>query len=443
VGREARAEFKEPHAGKIFTNIEAKPAPADAVAGKLNIRPYAQRQGSIDPASPFSADRAVQAYNYRFCITNDPKNRRLPEKPANYNREEFVHYERKSMGGEGPNGKTTFNSPIMVGENHTYPEGDWVEREKVTQRHLDFALGLMYFLQNDESISEPQRAKFRQWGLPLDEYTDNNNLPYEMYVRETRRIVGRYIYTEHDGSIAPGLGRTPIHGDSIAITDWYMDSHSCTTNTSPGHKYEGKLILTEESRPGQIPYRSILPRSVENLLVPVCLSSTHVAWGSVRLEPVFMQLGEAAGFAAALSVKNKITPIKLNPDLLLRTLVEKRSMVSFFNDVNVTGSEKWIPGVQYFGTKGFFHDYNARIGDGLKHATGKAWADGIVKLKAGEMDGSALALAVAKGESSDGPEMKEAEFAALLPVTPKTQAMKSQAIITREEAVRLMWELLF
>jgi len=98
VGREARAEFKEPHAGKVFTNLEAKPAPSDAVAGRLNIRPYAQRQGSIDPESPFTADRAVQAYNYRFCITNDPKNRRLPGKPANYNREDFLHFDRKFDG---------------------------------------------------------------------------------------------------------------------------------------------------------------------------------------------------------------------------------------------------------------------------------------------------------------------------------------------------------
>jgi hypothetical protein len=442
VGREARGEFNEPHAGKIFTNIEAKPSPQDAVEGRLNIRPYGQRQGKNDPSSPFTADRAVQAYNYRFCITNDPKNRRLPEKPANYNRDEFLHYERKSMGGEGPNGKTTFNSPILAGENHTYPEGDWAEREKVTKRHLDFALGLMYFLQNDESLSAAQRAKFRQWGLPLDEYTDNGNLPYEMYVRETRRIVGRYVYNENDGSIAPGLARTPVHGDSIAITDWYMDSHSCTMESRPGYKYEGKLILTEQSRPGQVPYRSILPRGVDNLLVPVCLSATHVAWGSVRLEPVWMQVGEAAGLAAALAVKHKTTPAKLNPDLLLRALVERRFMVSFFNDLNVTGSEKWIPAVQYLGAKGFFHDYNARIGDGLKYETGKAWAEGLAQLREGKIDPAALALAVAKAENANGREMKEVEFAALLPSSPKTQALKSQAIITREEAVRLMWELL-
>src|SRR2546428_3649866 len=103
-----------------------------------------------------------------------------------------------------------------------------------------------------------------------------------------------------------------------------MDSHACTTESRPGFHYDGKLILTEESRPGQIPYRSLLPQGVDNLLVPVCLSATHIAWGAVRLEPVMMQTGESAGFAAALAVKNKTTPAKLDPDLLARPLVEQR-----------------------------------------------------------------------------------------------------------------------
>ena len=159
----------------------------------------------------------------------------------------------------------------------------------------------MWFLQNDESVPPPNARRSASGACRRTSSPTTSHVPYEMYVREARRIVGRHVFTEHDNSLAPGLGRTPVHPDSIAITDWYMDSHACTTDSRPGFHYDGKLILTEESRPGQIPYRALLPQGVDNLLVPVCLSATHVAWGAVRLEPVWMQTGEAAGFAAALA----------------------------------------------------------------------------------------------------------------------------------------------
>jgi hypothetical protein len=436
-GREARDEYKEPHAGKVFCNVAGGPAPRDAVEGKLNIRPYGSHQGTIDPTSPFTADRAVQAYNYRFCVTKDPANRiLLTAPPPGYNRDEYVHYNRKSIAtNAGPNSKSHMNSPILPGENHDYPEADWPTREKIIQRHLNFALGLMYFLQNDKSVSPKQREKFREWGLPKDEFADNNHVPYEMYVREARRIVGRHVYTEHDNSLAHGLGRTPIHPDSIAITDWYMDSHACTTDSRPGFHYDGKLILTEESRPGQIPYRSLLPQGVDNLLVPVCLSATHIAWGAVRLEPVWMQTGEAAGFAAALAKKQKTTPAKLNSDLLVRTLVERRQMVSFFNDISVAGKEPWIPAVEYFGTKGFFHDYDVKAGAPLKRATAKVWADGLAKLRAGKLDANALARAVAEAERADAAPATAAEFAAMLPAKPTPP----EGAFTRQHAIAMMW----
>ncbi|MCX6906919.1 MAG: FAD-dependent oxidoreductase [Verrucomicrobia bacterium] len=390
-GREARGEYNEPHAGKLFCNIASGSAPRDAVEGKLNIRPYGSHQGSIDPTSPFTADRAVQAYNYRFCVTKDPANRiLLTAPPPNYNREEYVHYNRK------------------------------------------------YCLQNDKSVSPAQRAKFREWGLPKDEFADNNHVPYEMYVREARRIVGRHVYSEHDNSLAPGLGRTPVHPDSIAITDWYMDSHACTTDSRPGFHYDGKLILTEDSRPGQIPYRSLLPQGVDNLLVPVCLSATHIAWGAVRLEPVWMQTGEAAGFAAALAKRQKTTPAKLDSDLLVRALVERCQMVSFFNDINVAGKEPWIPAVQYFGTRGFFASYDANMTAPLKRSTAKVWADGLAKLRAGTLDPNALARAVAEAECADSGGITSAEFAAMLP----SQPTPSEGGFTRQHAIAMMWRVI-
>ncbi|NLX98706.1 MAG: FAD-dependent oxidoreductase [Rhodopirellula sp.] len=303
----------------------------------------------------------MQAYNYRFCVTKEPANRiLLAAPPPDYDRRQYVDYNRKGIAtNAGPNAKSHMNSPILPGENHDYPEADWPTREKIIRRHLNFALGLMYFLQNDETVSPAAREKFREWGLPKDEFADHDHVPYEMYVREARRIVGRHVYSEHDNSLAAGLGRTPIHPDSVAITDWYMDSHACTTDSRPDFHYDGKLILTEESRPGQIPYRSLLPQGVDNLLVPVCLSATHIAWGAVRLEPVWAQTGEVAGLAAALAKREKTTPAGLDGDLLVRTLVERGHMVSFFNDVSVVGQQPWIAGVQYFGAKGFFADYDA------------------------------------------------------------------------------------
>ena len=403
VGREARDEYHEPHAGKIFVNIDHTP-PTSPVKEGLNIYTYSAHQGSIDPTSPFTADGAVQAYNYRFCITSDPANRLPIPKPEGYSRETYLNYDRHYLGSKGgPNSKAHVNSPILPGKNHAYPEASWKEREAIIKHHLDFGLGLMWFLQHDESILPRKQAEYVKWGLPKDEYADHGHVPYEMYVREARRIVGRHVYTEHDNSIASDYARTPIHPDSIAVTDWYMDSHACTTDSRPGFQYDGKLILTEESRPGQIPYRSLLPRGVDNLLVPVCLSATHVAWGAIRLEPVFMQTGEAAGFAAALARKKNVAAANLDTDELVRTLVKHRQLVSFFNDTKLTDSNPAILAAQYFGTHGFFADYNARLDDPLTAAVTKAWTKGFTDLRAGNLDSRQLATAVQKAEASDSP----------------------------------------
>ncbi|MCB1211180.1 MAG: FAD-dependent oxidoreductase, partial [Verrucomicrobiales bacterium] len=385
VGRENREEYGEPHAGKVFTNIESKLGPRDVLDGKLNLHTYAHVQGSIDPTSPHTADGAIQAYNHRFCVTNEPGNFRLPTQPPGYNREEYVNYNRKGMGAGSMNGKSSFNSAILPGENHAYPEATWPEREKITARHTNFALGLMYFLQNDESVPKAKREAFRRIGLPLDEFPDNDNLPYEMYVREARRIVGRYVFTEHDNRSALGQTRPPVQADSVAFTDWSMDSHDCTTDRRPGYDYDGKLILTEESRPAQIPYRCLLPRDIDNLLVPVCLSATHVAWGAVRLEPVWMQIGEAAGFAAALSKKHQTTPGKLDADLLVRTLVANQHFVTYFNELQNYADHPAMAAAQYFGTKGFFADYNARLDEPLPMAVSEVWELGFSALREGTL----------------------------------------------------------
>lgn len=438
VGREARDEFGEPHAGKVFTKIDGTP-PQSIVTEGLNIRAYGQRQGAMDPTSPFTADGNPQAYNYRLCVTKDPHNRlMLTQPPPGYDREEFVNYERKSIAtNAGPNLKSHMNSPILPGQNAAYPEASWPERQKIIERHKNFALGLIWFLQNDESMKS-KWTQFREWGLAKDEFPDNDHIPYEMYVREARRLVGRHVITEHDGMMAKDYARAPIHFDSIAVTDWYMDSHACTTDSRPGFKYDGKLILTEESRPMHVPYRALLPQGVDNLLVPVCLSSTHVAWGALRLEPVWMQTGEAAGWAAALSRKHQTSPGRMAPELLLRTLAAARHLVSFFNDVKADAPDAWIPAAQYFGTKGFFHDYNARPDEPLTHATAQAWSNALRALREGGLDPRALAATVAITERKPGAPISKAEWKRMLGGDAPAEA--SRAPMPRKEALVTMFE---
>jgi hypothetical protein len=407
----------------------------------LNLRKFPGFQEIISPASTGTGDRNVQAFNYRTVLTSNPTNRLPNVKPEDYDPAFLKTLEFGSIVSPLPNNKIGWNRPQLVGPHQEYVEGDWPARQRVMDAHWSATMGLLWFLQHDESVSAERREFWRRYGLAKDEFPDNGHRPHEIYVREARRLAGRYILTQHDAMLAPGSSRAPVHTDSIAISEWYMDTHACTTNRVAGSLDEGKMMLHAETWPGQVPYRALLPREVDNLLVPVCLGSTHVAWGGLRLEPTWMQIGEAAGLAAAMTVKQGTAPAKLNADQLVRELCERRSMLAFFNDVNIRGSETWIPMVQYFATRGFFADYNARIGDSLKLATARAWADGLAQLRASKLDANALARAVTEAERTEK-DATEAEFAALLPPSPKTAALKSKAIITREEAVRLMWELL-
>jgi hypothetical protein len=392
VRRESREEFGEPHAGIVFMKPVSKPPDAEAARlgalhDKLNLRKFPGWQIRL-PQSTGAADDAVQACNYRTMLTTNPANRAPVSQPANYDPYFLKTLEVFSGVKSIPNDKFGWNRPQLVGRQTAYVEADWTERQRIMDEHWEATLGLLYFLQHDPTVPDKVRDAWLEYGLAKDEYTDNGHRPYEIYVREARRITGRAIYTQHDAMLAPGLGRAPVHADSIAITEWYMDSHSCTLARVPGSMEEGKAMLHQETFPGQIPYRCLLPQGVDNLLVPVCLSATHVAWGTVRLEPVFMQTGESAAFAAALALKQNTTPAALDSDLLVRTLCKAGCVVSFFNE-----KEALQPAVQYFGTKGFFHDYNARLDEPLKPATAKLWADAT-------LDPNARARAVVEAEKS-------------------------------------------
>ncbi|MBL9131762.1 MAG: FAD-dependent oxidoreductase [Verrucomicrobiaceae bacterium] len=404
IGREARSEFNEPHAGMIFMSpVKATQMPemarTAALHHQLKLRKFSGFQRIKQPESTGEADGNVQAFNYRTILSSDPANRLPVEKPANYDPEKLKLLEHGSIVAPIPNSKRGWNRPQLVGMQTAYVEADWTGRQKIMNPFWDATMALLYFVQNDPSV-EPERQKsWREFGLAKDEFTDNGHRPHEFYVREARRITGRYIFTQHDAMLAEGLERAPVHEDSIGVTEWYLDTHACTPRRIDGALEEGKMMLDVETFPGQVPYRAILPQGVDNLLVPVCLSSTHVAWGTIRLEPTWMNLCESAGHAAALAVQNNVTAAQLDSDLLLRKLAASHVMLSFFNDVDMASNDPRVAAAQYFATKGFFADYNARLDEAITKEVRVAWEAGLIAIQKGRLKPMELVKAVREAEA--------------------------------------------
>ncbi|MCA9077173.1 MAG: FAD-dependent oxidoreductase, partial [Planctomycetaceae bacterium] len=341
VGREARDEFDEPHAGVIYMrNVPWPPEHVEnetfQLARGLNLFRYTSWYETIGNVSTGAAHPAVQGYNLRTIVTRDPANRLPIEKPADYDPEFLKAYGFGNPDHPGlsmPNQKSGLNHPKLVGQQDPYVEGDWETRADVIRKHRDATLALLYYRQHDPSVPEDIRGKWQTYGLPRDEFADNGHMPYEIYARETRRIRGRAVFTEHDARLAPGLERAPVHPTSISITEWFLDSHACTPRDVPGSEQEGMVMLKNQTFPGQVPFQTLLPENLDNLLVPVCLSATHVGWGTIRLEPTWMSICEAAAHAVVLAKRQHVTPAQINADELVRQLADRRVMLSFFNDI--------------------------------------------------------------------------------------------------------------
>jgi hypothetical protein len=389
VGRESRETYHEPHAGVIYSKVRPLPPgqsgfPKDASDGKLNIRTNGYSTGEIvEVDESGQADASVMAYNYRLILTKNPTNRVAIPEPADRERGTFSGKPARSIVPNLPNDKIAWNGGgRLIGPQNDYPEADWDTREAISRRYLDAALKELWLVQNDPEVEPAERGFWKDYGLAADEFPDNANLPYEIYVREARRLVGRYVFKEFDNIPAQPGGRTPLHHDSIAITDWPLDSVACLDRELPGTKKEGVFFLGEESRPAQVPFRCLLPQELDNLMVPVCLSASHVGWGALRLEPVWMQTGEAAGFAAALAKRKGCLAAEVSMDALLHNMVEARCMISFFNDVEVLEPHPWIPAFQFLGTRGFFTNYDARpnacLGDEAKRWSELCVEQGVV-----------------------------------------------------------------
>ena len=419
VGRESRDEYSEPHAGRIFTRIDPVSYPKQDLLPRMNLHMFSRTSGALWAGSTGEGDDAVMAYCTRLVLTRATENRIPVEPPQGYAPDEYLPLLQDEVANLGartrlasswlltdpegirfgagamPNGKRNWLGGNLVGGNHRYPDADWPERERIIAEHTDFALGLLYFLQHDERVPQEVRRDVGAWGLPKDEFTDNGGIPPEIYVREARRIVGRDVFTEHDGTLAPGIGRSPVKSDSVGITDWPMDSHDCHAERMPGSMNEGEFMLTEKTRPAQVAFRTLLPVGLDNLLVAWCISATHVGWGTIRLEPTMMPVGESAGWAAVLAAQSGVAPAAVEPDELVRSLVEHRIMVSFFNEFDMASDAPWVPAVQFLGTRGFFSDYDARPADPLGRRTASVWAAAAAEVMAGELDAAATARRIA------------------------------------------------
>ena len=282
---------------------------------------------SEEPLYPIgSGDKSVQAYNFRLCLTNDPANRIPITRPARYDSTKYelllrqVAIEKPQHINWGvmhiadmPNHKTDINnkgglSTDMIGMNFAYPDADYDTRQQIVQDHVDYTKGFLYFVGHDPRMPEHLRQQMLAWGYPKDEYVDNDHFTPQLYIREARRMVGEYMMTQKNcegEEVAP---------DAIAMAAYSMDSHNCQ-RLMVKNPATGKMMVQNEGDvqvhgfgPYPISYRALTPRRTEctNLLVPVCHSATHIAYGSIRMEPVFMALGQAAATAAVLAVENNV-----------------------------------------------------------------------------------------------------------------------------------------
>lgn len=387
IGRESQKEYGEKNAGVCYYKEDYWPPSENELnkddfklVRRLNLSSYNTWSDRL-PQSTGEAHKAIMAFNIRTTLTNDPENRIIPGKPKNYDpvflKTRYGH--TKSAGLEVPNKKTSWNEPRLVGLPNQYIEGDWAIRKSIIEKFQEVTIGLLYFKQNDPSLPKEEQSIWKEYGLPKNEYEDNGNLPYELYVREARRIVGRSVFTEHDAMLAEGIKRAPIHNDSISITEWFMDSHYCTESHVEGSKMEGEVMLKNKTFPGQVSLGTIFPKDLDNLIVPVCLSSSHVGWGTIRLEPTWMSIGEAAGYAASIAVEKNISPSKIDSDQLIRLLARNRIMISFFNDMEGREYSSWYPAIQYLGTQGFFGSYMALPNEKLSAVVFDEWLNLIEK----------------------------------------------------------------
>ncbi|YCM46747.1 FAD-dependent oxidoreductase [Verrucomicrobiaceae bacterium 227] len=397
VGREANSKYGESLNGvqtvrarshQLFDGIDGYVKKGDPTSGVL---PGIQQEG---PGKEGEGDHRVQAYCFRMCLTDDPANRVPFPKPEGYDPMRYELYLRYIEAGwrtvwgnhkAMPNRKTDTNnhggfSTDNIGMNYDYPEASYERRAEIIKEHEVYQKGMMWFLCNDPRVPKDLQDNISKWGLAKDEFTDNGNWPHQLYIREARRMVSDYVNTELD------CFRRRETPESIGMGSYNMDSHHVQRYLDEkGHvKNEGDVQVSPGG-PYKISYRAIRPKREEctNLLVPVCLSSSHIAYGSIRMEPVFMTLGQSAAVAASIAIDEKIAVqdvdyAKLRPRLLeLKQVLEYKGKTRKVSTVIL--NSRMLKGIVVDDSEAILKGFEAMssatkpsVDDGYRHDGGRS-----------------------------------------------------------------------
>jgi hypothetical protein len=344
VGREANAIYGETLNGiraetpKHQFTVPVDPClkPGDPSSGLLPfVRPG-------DGGKPGDGDHRVQAYNCRLCFTTNAGNRLPIAPPPNYDPAQYEllarYLEALVAAGQKPqlgqfwhpiwmpNQKTDINnnggfSTDFIGMNYDYPEADYAARERIARAHEDYTRGFLHFLASSPRVPVNMRMEMQRWGPCKDEFQETSGWPPQLYVREARRMIADVVMTEHH------CRGTQVVSDSVGLAAYNMDSHNCQRLAKNGRAENEGDVQVPPMKPYPISYRALVPKAgqCENLFVPVCLSSSHMAYGSIRMEPVFMILGQSAATAACLALDNDVPAQKVSyPKLRARLLADKQ-----------------------------------------------------------------------------------------------------------------------
>jgi hypothetical protein len=339
VGREANAVYGEQwngiqtgvlhhrhHFGVLSKKISPYVVPDDPKSGLL------PRISAAPPGERGQGDKRIQAYCFRMCLTKHPDNRIPFPRPEGYDAKQYELLLRIFAAGwretfdkfdEIPNLKTDTNnhgpfSTDNIGFSYDYPEASYERRRAITKEHEAYQKGWLYFIANDPRVPKDVQAKMSQFGLAKDEFVDNGGWPYQLYIREARRLIGHYVMTENN------LLKKRATPQSVGMGSYTIDSHNVQRYVTPeGYVQNEGDIGVATKGPYEISYGSLVPKEgqADNLLVPVCVSTSHIAFGSIRMEPVFMILGQSAATAACLSLDDDVAVQKLDYGKLRRRLL--------------------------------------------------------------------------------------------------------------------------
>ena len=345
IGREANAVYGETwngiqtgtlhhrhHFGAVDQKISPYVVPGDPRSGLL------PRVSAEPPGNYGQGDKRVQAYCYRVCLTDHPENRISLPKPNGYDAAQYELLLRVFAAGWRetfqkfdplPNHKTDVNnhgpfSTDNIGMNYAYPEASYERRREILREHESYQKGWYYFIANDPRVPPEVQREMRRWGLPKDEFTDNGGWPHQIYVREARRMVGRYVMTENEL-----LKKRPTP-ESVGMGSYTIDSHNVQRYITPeGYVQNEGDIGVPTKGPYEIAYGALVPKrgQADNLLVPVCVSSSHIAFGSIRMEPVFMILAQSATTAAVLALEARCAVQDVPYAALRRQLLADRQVL--------------------------------------------------------------------------------------------------------------------